>query len=263
MGVGGESADFSLPEVCPFRSGEVDVRVDQENVGDDGRLEIIGAQVEPCVVHDLFQVVSGFEKFDGVETGDRNGSFTSVVEVDVIRNHNNIHPQLSKCPDEGDGEVQGLDHASCKLREVEVDGPDFLGGRSMRFWPGADGWIVDVEGSIPQKASLFKDARKAGTAKECDGDGGEEAFVVCARGVGDLELFELAGSFASFPHGVSHGHPQVGEADSGGSGGFASEDKVKQHWPGRLASCFVLHLHQPLPFSRSGGGGAGRALEFV
>ena len=75
---------------------------------------------------------------------------------------------------------------------------------------------------------MFKDSHKAGTAKECDGDGGEEAFVVCAGGAGDLELFELAGSFASFPHGVGHSHPQVGEADGGGSGGFACEDEVEE-----------------------------------
>ena len=173
-------------------------------------------------------MVSGFEKFDGVEAGDRNGRFISVVEVDVVRDNDNIYPQFRECPDEGNGEVQGLDHASCKLREVEVDGPDFLGGRSVRFCPGADGRIVDVEGSNPQKASLFKDAREARTAEEGDGDGGEEAFVVCARGARDLELIELAGSFASFPHGVSHGHPQVGEADGGGSGGFACEYEVEE-----------------------------------
>ena len=99
MGVRGESADFSLPEVCPFRSGEVDVRVDQENVGDDGRIEIVGAQVKPCVVHDLFQVVSGFEKFDGIETGDRDGSFIRVVEVSssettIISTHSSASAQM-------------------------------------------------------------------------------------------------------------------------------------------------------------------------
>ena len=43
MGVRGESADPSLPEIIPFRGGEVDIGVDQKNVGDNGRLEVIGA----------------------------------------------------------------------------------------------------------------------------------------------------------------------------------------------------------------------------